>query len=86
MSEHALRHQLWLNHGHRTPAALYGDDGEMQCHACHRDGHPWDYKRAPLVELVPAALREIDTLRAQLAECYRLTDRRRRGLPVEGQP
>lgn len=28
-----LRKLLWLHHGHEGPA-LYGDDGEMQCHAC----------------------------------------------------
>jgi hypothetical protein len=28
-----LRRLLWLRHGCPC-AALYGDDGEMQCHAC----------------------------------------------------
>lgn len=45
------RRLLWLNHGH--PKFLYGDDGEMQCQAC---GETWDYKRAPLENVVHAAL------------------------------
>jgi hypothetical protein len=30
------RYMLWLNHG-CEPAALYGDDGEMQCGRCMMD-------------------------------------------------
>jgi hypothetical protein len=40
--ERELRREWWLNHGHYWPA-LYGDDGEMQCHEC-----PADFKRMPL--------------------------------------
>lgn len=36
-----LRRLLWLRHGHEI-AALYGDDGEMQCALC-----PMDFKRDP---------------------------------------
>lgn len=49
--EHKYRRELWLNHGHRG-AALYGDDGEMQCHSCMPT---WDYKRAPLADVESAA-------------------------------
>ncbi len=38
-----LRKLLWLHHGH---AALYGDDGEMQCQQC-----PLDFKRATVQEI-----------------------------------
>ncbi len=31
-----LRRMLWLRHG-CNPAALYGDDGELQCHECMID-------------------------------------------------
>ena len=31
-----LREMLWLRHG-CTSTALYGDDGEMQCHQCEID-------------------------------------------------
>jgi len=31
-----LRRLLWLHHGCHF-SALYGDDGEMQCHACRVD-------------------------------------------------
>ena len=31
-----LRKLLWLHHGCNLPA-LYGDDGEMQCHSCQID-------------------------------------------------
>lgn len=37
--EQKYRRELWLNHGHPF-SALYGDDGEMQCHTC-----PFDFKR-----------------------------------------
>jgi len=36
-----LRHLLWLRHGCPS-AALYGDDGEMQCSVCLID-----FKRLP---------------------------------------
>lgn len=41
-----LRQELWLGHG-CSFAALYGDDGEMQCHTCRLD-----FKRAPVQDLV----------------------------------
>jgi hypothetical protein len=44
-----VREWLWLNHGH---TGLYGDDGEMQCSRCQ----PWDYKRAPMLDVVKAAI------------------------------
>lgn len=37
--EQTLRRLLWLHHGHSGPA-IYGDDGEMQCHEC-----PLDFRR-----------------------------------------
>jgi hypothetical protein len=40
-----LRREWWLNHTHPI-SALYGDDGELQCHAC-----PADFKREPLEKL-----------------------------------
>ena len=44
--ESALRRELWMNHG--CPfAALYGDDGEMQCGQCLVD-----FKRMPIADLV----------------------------------
>ncbi|MFN7999273.1 MAG: hypothetical protein U0Q18_36990 [Bryobacteraceae bacterium] len=51
--EMATRKLLWLSHGHPL-AALYGDDGEMQCARC-TGGH-WDYRRAPLDELLKQVL------------------------------
>jgi len=36
MKEMKLRKLLWLNHGCEH-AALYGDDGEMQCNSCMID-------------------------------------------------
>lgn len=43
--EATFRKGLWVNHG--CPfAALYGDDGEMQCGSCRID-----FKREPLAEL-----------------------------------
>jgi hypothetical protein len=42
--EMKLRTRLWLGHG--CTAALYGDDGEMQC-----GEHGLDFKRMPLAEL-----------------------------------
>lgn len=41
----ALRRLLWLHHGHDGPA-IYGDDGEMQCHAC-----PLDFRRAGIEQI-----------------------------------
>lgn len=50
--EYELRLRMWLNHGHESPA-LYGDDGEMQCQRCRPVGlKHWDWKRAPLEELI----------------------------------
>jgi hypothetical protein len=43
--ERELRYMMWIGHGHF--AALYGDDGEMQCCRCIKYGVD-DYKRAPL--------------------------------------
>lgn len=40
-----LRKLLWMRHG-CSGAALYGDDGEMQCHACMLD-----FVRAPATTL-----------------------------------
>jgi hypothetical protein len=48
--ETRLRAFLWLNHGHGQ--SLYGDDGEMQCHLCIP---VYDYRRAPLDQIVAAA-------------------------------
>lgn len=36
LDEKTLRTLLWLKHGCPSEA-LYGDDGEMQCHACAMD-------------------------------------------------
>lgn len=47
--ERRLRRELWLGHGHD---ALYGDDGEMQCSKCLP---VYDYKRAPLEQVIEAA-------------------------------
>lgn len=52
-----LRKSLWLCHG-CPPAALYGDDGEMQCHTrgcCH------DFKRSSIDQILALlGQREID--------------------------
>jgi hypothetical protein len=61
----AMRKWLWVNHGCAF-AALYGDDGEMQCGACGIDFNrgPIDTigralaARVPLLEAVATALRE----------------------------
>lgn len=45
-----LREYLWLGHGHPF-AALYGDDGEMQCSACRVD-----YKRDSLEQVSVAVI------------------------------
>lgn len=42
--EHKLREALWYRHG--CTAALYGDDGEMQCNACFID-----FKRMSIDEI-----------------------------------
>jgi len=47
-----LRRLLWLSHGCPFPA-LYGDDGEMQCHAC-----VLDFKRDS-AQKIEGRLREI---------------------------
>lgn len=47
--EGLLREYLWLSHGH---GGVYGDDGEMQCGQCRP---VWDYKRAPLGDVIRAA-------------------------------
>jgi hypothetical protein len=47
--ERRLRQELWLNHGHD---GLYGDDGEMQCSKCLPI---YDYKRAPLEQVIEVA-------------------------------
>lgn len=41
-----LRTELWMRHGH-SGAALYGDDGEMQCHECLLD-----FRREPVSKLI----------------------------------
>ena len=41
-----VRRGLWINHG-CSPAALYGDDGQMQCGACLLD-----FKADPLLHLM----------------------------------
>jgi hypothetical protein len=46
--------------------ALYGDDGEMQCSLCMRAGHPWDYRLAPLSDVVAGALASAAADRAEL--------------------
>lgn len=43
--EPEVRQGFWLNHG-CSLATLYGDDGEMQCNACHID-----FKREPLARI-----------------------------------
>jgi hypothetical protein len=58
----ALREFLWANHRH-SDAALYGDDGEMQCKAC---GDRWDYLRQPIGDCIDAANEAI--LRSYLSE------------------
>ena len=61
--ERKYRALLWRGHGH-DGAALYGDDGEMQCHQCRQ----WDYRRAPLKELEQQVF---DAKIARLAEVER---------------
>ena len=50
-TEKMLREYLWFNHGHQ---GIYGDDGEMQCGQC---APVWDYRRAPLANVVRQALK-----------------------------
>jgi hypothetical protein len=50
-TEKILRAYLWLGHGH---SGVYGDDGEMQCAQCRP---VWDYKRAPLAEVIQQAVK-----------------------------
>lgn len=45
-TEARVRELLWVNHGCAV-TALYGDDGERQCHVCKVD-----FKRYPLPELL----------------------------------
>lgn len=47
-----LRKWLWLNHGCPI-AALYGDDGEMQC-GNHRHPLVWDFQRQPIIDILKA--------------------------------
>lgn len=47
--EKKYRALLWLSHGHSI-SMMYGDDGEMQCHPCAKDGNSGDYLRCPLEE------------------------------------
>ena len=61
-----LRQLLWLNHG-CSPAALYGDDGEMQCSACLID-----FKRDPADRIMAAFIRRGSE--ALAAEQWRETD------------
>lgn len=49
-TERRLREYLWLSHGHTR---VYGDDGEMQCGDCLP---VYDYKRAPLADVVRTAI------------------------------
>ncbi len=51
--EHKLRELLWLRHG-CSVAALYGDDGEMQCGHC-------------LIDFKRASAEEIETAFTQIA-------------------
>lgn len=44
VQENERRRFMWLHHGHI--AALYGDDGEMQCSLCR-----CDYKREPISQV-----------------------------------
>lgn len=64
-TEQRLRKYLWMSHGHE---GMYGDDGEMQCVACRP---VWDYKRAPLRDIVRTAIHSrelvnLERLRAPL--------------------
>lgn len=53
--ESTLRRLLWAHHGHD---ALYGDDGELQCHSCGLD-----YLRASALD-IDARWAEMDLLAA----------------------
>jgi hypothetical protein len=65
--EKAVRMLLWLSHGHSGPD-LYGDDGEMQCAQCVQ---VWDYKRAPLLDVVRCALAYAATATVSRREIFR---------------
>lgn len=62
------RRFLWLHHGHDQ---RYSDDGEMQCGQCK----PWDYKRAPLSDLVKAA---VEAIREQAKREHEAVEKDRR--------
>lgn len=68
--ENALRKEYWLNHGCEI-GDLYGDDGEMQCGACH----PFvDFKREDL-DFLSLYVHNKRTLKGLLA-MKKLTDAR----------
>jgi hypothetical protein len=50
-----LRRLLWAGHGH---LGLYGDDGQLQCGKCQPF---YDYRHAPLEEIVQKALTALTT-------------------------
>jgi hypothetical protein len=54
-SDTDLREWLWLNHG-CSIAALYGDDGELQCGNGRPHHLPLDFKRQPLKEILKATV------------------------------
>lgn len=53
-AEQEIREFLWTAHGHQ--GVIYGDDGERQCGKCVP---VWDYKRAPLMDVVRQAVKAI---------------------------
>lgn len=53
-----LRTMLWFRHGCSGPA-LYGDDGELQCHACMID-----FKRDSIVD-IETKFFTLDRMRAE---------------------
>lgn len=63
-----IRFKIWRGHGH---VGIYGDDGEMQCGQCSPN---WDYKRAPLMELVNAVLADRKSMKDEI-EDWRLRHR-----------
>jgi hypothetical protein len=79
-----MRRRLWVGHG--CTAALYGDDGEMQCNDASRHQGFLDFKRQPLPDLFDAlrrmwrrdidkAVAERDAARAELAKLKSDIDR-----------
>lgn len=66
--EALLRKDWWLNHGHGY-GYLYGDDGEMQCHACSAD-----FKRDPIAQL-GARVDEVRSVQAVQLAASRLDKR-----------